>query len=127
MLSFRSILVTALAAICLWGLFSLLDNLREPELLRSPKAVVVKGCEPMESEEAKRLCPQLLCQKALLDGKHVPISTRFQVTEDENRSREAGQVRQVIVGTGRPAGTGATELRFECVMENAKVSSARVL
>jgi hypothetical protein len=125
MLSFRSILVIVAAGVFLWGLFSLLDNLQEPELLRSPKVIVVKGCEPMESEEAMRLCPELFCQKALLDGKYVPISTRFQVTKHENFVEEGSHVHQIIIGTG--AQPNAPERWFECVMENSKVSSIRVL
>ena len=72
MLSLRLVIFAALFGVALWGLFSLLDNLREPELLRSAKAIVVKGCDPIESAEAQQLCPQLFCQKFLLDGRAVP-------------------------------------------------------
>lgn len=73
MLSLRLAIFAALSAVALWGLFSLLDTLREPELLRSPRAVVVKGCDPIESEQAARLCPQLFCQKSLLDARALQI------------------------------------------------------
>jgi hypothetical protein len=127
MLPFRSMLITLTAGVFLWGLFSLLDNLQKPELLRSTKAIVVKGCDPMESDEAMRLCPELFCQKALLDGKYVPISTRFQVVTHENVPVERTHVRQMIIGTGTPSQPAAAERWFECVMENSKVSSVRVL
>jgi hypothetical protein len=128
MLSFRMILVTIAAGVCLWGLFALLENLREPELLRSPKVIVVKGCEPMESDEAIRLCPHLQCQKALLDSKQVPLSTRFQVTADERRRRpETGQAIHVIAGTASSPDPVAMEVHFECELEDGRVLTAKVM
>ena len=82
MLSLRLTIFAALFGIALWGLFSLLDTLREPELLRSEKSIVVKGCDPMDSAEAQQLCPQLFCQKFLLDGRGVPLRSVFKVTVD---------------------------------------------
>jgi hypothetical protein len=78
MLSVRLAVVTAIAAVCLWGLFSLLDNLSEPGLLRTEKAVVLKGCDTPETQ-ADALCVQLRCQKSLLEQKRVPLRTGFQM------------------------------------------------
>ena len=67
MLSLRLAIFAALFAIALWGLFALLGNLREPQLLRSEKAILVKGGEPLENDHAPQVCPQLFCQKFVLD------------------------------------------------------------
>lgn len=121
MLPARLTILAAVCAVALWGLFSLLDNLHEPELLRSAKAVIVKGCEPIESEQAIRLCPQLFCQKSLLDARVLPLRSRFNVTVD----RRDG-VAQLIGGIARlePAGP---EQRFACILQNGKVAAARVV
>jgi hypothetical protein len=104
----------------LWGLFSLLENLREPELLRSPKAVVVKGCDPIETDEARRMCPQLFCQKALLDARVVPAQASFETTLDRGAPR-----RRLIGGVARVAGSEAAH--YACVLEQGKVVSARAI
>jgi hypothetical protein len=117
-LSLRLVLFSLLAGLCLWGLFALLGNLNEPELLRSPKAVVVKGCDSIESDDARRLCPHLLCQKAVLDAKRVAWSSRFEVTVDRTH---AGA--QLIGGTARAA--DASEARFACVLHDSKVVAAQ--
>src|SRR5687767_14281880 len=78
MLSIRLAVFTAIAAVCLWGLFSLLDTLREPGLLRTAKAVVVKGCDTPEAQTLER-CAQLRCQKNLLDQKRAPLRTDFEM------------------------------------------------
>jgi hypothetical protein len=78
MLPVRLAVFAAIAAVCLWGLFSLLENLNEPGLLRTEKAVVVKGCESAKPER-RELCAQLQCQKSLLDQKRVPLRTRFEM------------------------------------------------
>lgn len=88
MLSLRLAIFAALFGIALWGLFSLLGNLREPQLLRSDKAIVVKGCDPLESAQAQTLCPQLFCQKFLLDGRRVPLRSVFKVTVDTRAGNE---------------------------------------
>jgi hypothetical protein len=121
MLSFRMILFCLGAGICLWGLFNLLDNLKQPELLRAPKAIIVKGCEPAESAEAAVLCPQLYCQKALLDSKSLPLKTRFTVTTDR---RDAATSTQLIAGTISGA---AGEPAFACLMDGQRVIAARRL
>ena len=76
MLSVRLAVVTAIAGLCLWGLFSLLDNLNAPGLLRTEKAVVLKGCDTPRAED-RELCAQLRCQKSLLEARRVPLRARF--------------------------------------------------
>lgn len=83
MLPVRLAVVTAIAAVCLWGLFSLLDNLSEPGLLRTERAVVVKGCEA-PPPDTQSLCAQLRCQKSVLDQKRVPLLTRFDVLRTDH-------------------------------------------
>lgn len=121
MLSIRFGIFAGLTALALWGLFSLLENLSEPELLRSPKAVAVKGCDPIESDDAQRLCPQFFCQKALLDAKQVPVSSRFEVTVDTR-----DDTRQLVAGLARPL-PPAGEQRFACLLEANKVVASRVI
>lgn len=121
MLSFRMILFCCGAGICLWGLFNLLDNLKQPELLRASKAIIVKGCEPAESDEAATLCPQLYCQKALLDTKSLPLKTRFNIVTDRH---DRASSKHLIAGTisgadGEPA--------FACLMDRHRVIAARRL
>ena len=119
MLSLRLAIVMSLSAVALWGLFSLLDNLREPELLRSSQAVILKGCEPIESDDAVRLCPQLLCQKALIDSKAVGWQSGFEITLD----RRAGQ--QHLVG-GIARAPQVAETYFACVLQGLRVTTARL-
>jgi hypothetical protein len=112
----RLALVASLAGVSLWGLFSLLDNLRKPELLRTQKVIVVKGCEPAQSDEARQLCPHLLCEKALLDSQAVDRHAQFEI--DVDRSSATLQ----LVG-GRVL--GASSGSFACVLDNRKVVGAR--
>ena len=121
MLSLRLAIFAALFGIALLGLFSLLENLREPELLRSAKSIVVKGCEPMESAEAQRLCPQLYCQKFLLDGRSLSLRSVFNVTVDTKSGDE-----QLIGGVVK-TGTADSDQRFACILRDNKVAEARVL
>jgi hypothetical protein len=120
-LSLRLVIFAALASVALWGLFSLLDNLREPELLRSAKAVIVKGCEPMDSQSARQLCPQLFCQKSLLDAGTLPLRSRFEVTVDQGTDAE-----RLIGGVarGKTAGSGR---HFACVLREGKIAAAQVV
>ena len=120
MLSLRLAILLSLSGVALWGLFSLLENLREPELLRSPKAIVVKGCDPIETDEARRMCPQLFCQKALLDARVVPTQSSFETTLDRRTPEQ-----QVIGGVARVAGSAATP--YACVLEHGKIVSARTI
>lgn len=119
MLPLRLAIVAGIFGVALTGLFQLLDNLSEPELLRSKKAIIVKGCNPIEGEDATRLCPQLFCQKFLLDSRAVELRARFEVTVDERVGNE-----WVIGGVAK---TPQAAENFACLLENAKVSAGRVL
>ena len=120
-LAIRFALFASLGAIALWGLFSLLDNLKEPELLRSARATVLKGCESPESPEIESKCAALRCQKALLDTKAVPLSTRFQIDHE----RVAGETR-LVTGQGR-AQDAPEALFFACTLQREANVVAKVL
>ncbi len=125
MLPLRLGIFAAVFGIALSGLFWLLGNLSEPELLRSKKAVVVKGCDPIEGEDAARICPQLFCQKYLLDTKAVALRYRFEVTLDKRAGAQ-----HVIGGIARPfvaSKSNHPDLNFVCVLEQGKVASGRTL
>jgi hypothetical protein len=125
MLPLRLAIFAAVFGIALSGLFWLLGNLSEPELLRSKKAVVVKGCDPIEGEDAARLCPQLFCQKYLLDTKAVALRYRFEVTVDQRSGAQ-----HLIGGTAKPFIAGKAnypDLHFACALENGKVVTGRTL
>jgi hypothetical protein len=125
MLPLRLGIFAAIFGIALSGLFWLLGNLSEPELLRSKKAVVVKGCDPIESEDAARICPQLYCQKYLLDSKAVALRYRFEVTVDQR-----SEAQHLIGGVAKPfvAGKGNhPDVNFACVLENDKVVTGRTV
>jgi hypothetical protein len=121
MLSLRLAIFGLVAGIALWSLFSLLDMLREPELLRSTKAIVVKGCDPIESDEATRACPALFCQKALLDARTVSLRVKFSVSND----KRAGE-RHLITGAAANDATAQSDL-YACVLERNKVVSAKLV
>ncbi len=111
------VIFAAVSGIALWGLFSLLDNLREPELLRSAKAIVVKGCDPIDSDQARQLCPQLFCQKFLLDGRSVPMRSVFKVTVDTQAGKE-----QLIGGVVQSAAADSDQ-HFACTLSGRKVTA----
>ena len=121
MLSLRLVIFAAISGIALWGLFSLLDNLHEPKLLRTAKVIVVKGCEPMESAQARQLCPQLFCQKFLLEKRGVPLRAVFKVTVDKRSGSE-----QLIGGTVQ-TGAADSDQRFACTLHNYKVAGGGVV
>ena len=121
MVSLRLVIFAAVSGIALWGLFSLLDNLREPELLRSAKTIIVKGCEPMESEQARQLCPQLFCQKFLLEGHGVPLRSVFKVTVDTTAGTEH------LIGGIVQTGSADSDQRFACILRDHKVAAGRVV
>jgi hypothetical protein len=125
MLPLRLAIFAGIFGIALSGLFWLLGNLSEPELLRSKKAVVVKGCDPIEDEDAARICPQLFCQKHLLDTRVFELRYRFDVTVDR---RSGGE--HLIGGVAKPfiakPGDGP-ERSFLCVLEGGQVVSSRAL
>ncbi len=115
MLPIRLGIFTGVAALCLWGLFSLLDSLKEPGLLRTEKAIVVKGCDSPDSDEARQLCPALFCQKALLDARVVPLQATFQMQIDA--TTEDGQ--RLLAGIAR---TNDVTEHVACELSGAKVS-----
>jgi hypothetical protein len=125
MLPLRLAIFAAVFGIALSGLFWLLGNLSEPELLRSKKAVVVKGCDPIEDDDAARLCPQLFCQKYLLDTKAVELRYRFEVTVDQRSGSQhliGGVARPYIAGKNNPPA-----LHFACLMEHGEVAAGRTV
>lgn len=125
MLPLRLAIFAGVFGIALSGLFWLLGNLDEPELLRSKKVVVVKGCDPIEGEVAARLCPQLFCQKHLLDTRAFELRYRFNVTVDQRSGSD-----HLIGGTAKPfvakAGDGP-ERSFLCVLDGTQVVESRAV
>jgi len=126
MLPLRLAIFAGVFGIALSGLFWLLGNLDEPELLRSKKAVIVKGCDSLSEENAARVCPQLFCQKHLLDTRAFELRYRFTVTFDQRSGPE-----HLIGGTARPfvtkAGEVVSERSFLCVLESGRVVESRSL
>jgi hypothetical protein len=120
-LSLRLIIFAALSGIALWGLFSLLDNLREPELLRSTKAVVAKGCDPIESAQAQQVCPQLFCQKFLLEKRGLPLRSVFNVTVDTKAGNEH------LIGGIVQTGSADTDQRFACLLRDQKIADGQIV
>ena len=121
MLSLRLVIFAAVSGIALWGLFSLLDNLREPKLLRTEKMIVVKGCDPIESAQARQLCPQLFCQKFLLDGRRLPLRAVFKVTVDTTAGAEH------LIGGVVQTGAADSDQRFACILRDQKVSAGQLV
>jgi hypothetical protein len=112
------IVFAGIAGICLWGLFELLDSLKEPGLLRTARGVVVKGCDRLDAhEDAPKLCPSFLCQKALVDRKLLSSDVRVEVTRDS--AHESDRVIE-----GRVVGT---QQAFECVVSGVKVTEAALV
>lgn len=112
------IIFAGIAGIALWGLFNLLENLREPGLLRTSKGVAVKGCETLdEHPDARRLCPQFICQKAVIDRQLADVTSTFNMTLDRAESNErwiGGQ----ILGADR---------HFVCTLQGVKVLDVRAV
>ena len=122
MLPVRLAVVTGVAGVCLWGLFSLLETLEHPTLLRSKKAAIVSGCDSLDSDDAQRLCPALLCMKAVLDAKLVGMNTPLTGTVDKRN----GPKQRLIAGSvGNVTGNDAQ--RFACVLDGTKVVAAKLL
>lgn len=121
MLSLRLAIFAALFGIALWGLFALLGNLREPQLLRSAKSIIVKGCEPMESAQARTLCPQLFCQKFLLEARGVPRRSVFKVTVDTRAGAE------YLIGGVVQTGAADSDQRFACILHDRKVTEGELI
>jgi hypothetical protein len=119
MLPLRFAVFAAVFGIALSGLFWLLGNLSEPQLLRSKQAVIVKGCDSLESEAAARRCPQLFCQKFLLERREFELRYRFEVTVDKRSGPEhlIGGIAQPFVA--RP-GDGPVKA-FACILDRGQV------
>ena len=112
------IIVAGVAGICLWGLFSLLDNLKEPGLLRTTKGIAVKGCSSLDGHaDAPKLCPSLLCQKALVDRKLVKLDDPIEIANDATDG--ASRVITAVI-------SGTTQ-QFECVVDGVTVTQAASL
>ena len=128
MLSLRMVIVAGIAGICFWGLFQLLNNLREPGLLRTTKAVAVKGCGSLDDhKDAPRFCPQYICEKALIDRKLVALDAQFTITRDEAVDSER-VVEGTIANTGQAFEcklAGLKLLKAELIRESALTESAR--
>ena len=123
MLSFRFVIISAVAGVSLWGLFALLDTLREPALLRAEKATTIKGCEVLDSEETRAVCPQLFCQKAVIEAKLVSYKTRFAVTVD----KEDDEGTRLIGGNaGNNPSTNPTA-RFACLFDESKIVAVKLV
>ena len=118
MLPVRLAVVTGVAGVCLWGLFSLLETLKHPTLLRTKKAAIVSGCDSLDSDDAQRLCPALLCMKAVLDAKLVDMSTPLASTVDKRN----GPKQRLIAGS-----VGNDARHFACVLDGTKVVATRLL
>lgn len=121
MLPLRLAIFAALFGIALWGLFSLLDNLREPQLLRSQKSILLKGCDSMDSDQARQLCPQLLCQKFMLEKRGLPLRSVFKVTADTRAGSEQ------LIGGVVQTGTADSNQRFACILRDQKVAEGQVV
>jgi len=122
MLSFRSVVVTGVAAVALWGLFELLDTLREPGLLRTEKAAVIKGCETIDSDETRAVCPQLFCQKAVMETRQVSYTTRFAVTVDQHDGADTRLIGGGISGRS----PDAADSQFVCLLDKNKVVGVKI-
>jgi hypothetical protein len=120
-LPLRLAIFAALFGIALWGLFSLLDNLREPQLLRSQKSILLKGCDSLDSDQARQLCPQLLCQKFMLEKRGLPLRSVFKVTADTRAGSEQ------LIGGVVQTGTADSNQRFACILRDQKVAEGQVV
>jgi hypothetical protein len=107
-----------IAGICLYGLSTLLDSLKEPALLRTQSGIAVKGCGSLDThKDSPRLCPPLLCQKALVDRKLVDLQDKVEIATD---SLEGGE--RVI--TGRIQGK---DTYFSCLVAGLSVKTAELM
>lgn len=123
MLPFRLATVTAAAALCLWSLFALLDHLNEPGILRSERTAVVKGCERLDNAITQRQCPPLLCQKALIDHRVLPLHTNVRLVELKTSAQE----RLVVLALASPpsSATPDTNDHLVCALQDTQVVLAR--
>lgn len=118
MLNLRSGLVLTAAALCLWALYSLLSSLKEPGLLRSQKAAVLKGCDALTDAEIRHTCVPLICQKALLDAKLVPWDAKF--TVQSHRASTADAQYELLIGQVDPTALSQAN-SFACLIRGPQV------
>ena len=112
------IIFAGIGGICLWGLFSLVENLKEPALLRTTKGVAVKGCATLDAhEDAPKLCPAFLCQKALVDRKLATPENKAEITADEAQGADRLIQGRLI----------ETNEQFECVVAGVVVRTAELI
>lgn len=116
MLNFRIVIVTTVAGLCLWGLVASVSKLRAPGSLNAESAAVIRGCELLDNDETRAVCPQLFCQQAVIQTRKVPYESRFAVTVD----KEDGRRRLIGGDVSNKAPTDPTA-SFACVLEGAKV------
>lgn len=121
MLSFRFVMLTTAASVCLWGLFSLLDALGDPGTLRAEPNTQIRGCELLDNDESRAVCPQLFCQRAVIQTKQVSYKSRFAVTVD----REEGGKRLIGGNVSNKAPTDPSAA-FICVLENTRIVAVKV-
>jgi hypothetical protein len=89
--------------------------------LRSTKAIVVKGCDPIESARAQQVCPQLFCQKFLLEKRGLPLRSVFNVTVDTRADNEH------LIGGTVQTGAADTDQRFACLLRDRKIADGRIV
>jgi hypothetical protein len=118
MFRLRTIIVLGVTAVALWGLFSLLSRLKEPGLLRTPQATVVKGCE---NPASNLVCDSLLCEKALIDSKLVSFRTQFNVTTTRVSAPEK------LIGGSTLTTPTSIPVFFACVVQSHKVTVAKLV
>ena len=118
MLSLRMMIFAGIAGICLYGLSTLLDSLKEPALLRTQNGLAVKGCGSLDTHtDAPRLCPSLLCQKALFDRKLVQVRDKVEIGKDRLHGSE-----RVIA-----ARIAAKGQHFRCMVAGLSVKNAELI
>jgi hypothetical protein len=75
----------------------------------------------MESAQARQLCPQLFCQKFLLEGRRLPLRSMFKVTVDTTAGSEH------LIGGIVQNGAADSDQRFACILRDQKVTSGEIL
>lgn len=116
MLSFKIFIATIFAGACVWGLVSWVSSSRVPAAMDGASASVIRGCESLDSDETRAVCPQLFCQQAVILTKKVPYKSRFAVTVDKEDGR-----RRLIGGDVSDQAPTDPTASFACVLEGARV------
>lgn len=127
MLSLRSIVFTTISGISLWGLFSLLVAMREPGLLSADRNPIlkgaIKGCETLNTAETRSVCPQLFCQRAVIEARLVSHKSRFAVTVD----KYTGEGTRLIGGAVSDRDPDDPDARFLCLLSDDRVVAVKVM